>query len=213
MNKLILADDQDIFRAGLARLLAMEEDCRIIAQCNDTERLARAVESYCGATTVVASTLLLRSPGLATRIQKNNGHCIAIAEARESADTFLAHEIQGVVYRSASAATVLDCLRRVRRGEQNVKTPANDTGLQTEDEVGGRVRQRLTSKELKILSLIMQGCKNREAGVRLGTSEQVVKNHLRDIFDKVGVSDRLELALFTVHHPTLAAAVASVQEM
>jgi len=56
----------------------------------------------------------------------------------------------------------------------------------------------------------VQGCKNREIGMRLGTTEQVIKNYLRSIYDKTGVSDRLELALFTIHHRMLAEAANEV---
>jgi DNA-binding NarL/FixJ family response regulator len=72
------------------------------------------------------------------------------------------------------------------------------------------VRDRLTPKELKIVALIVQGCKNKEIAVRLNTTEQVIKNYLRSIYDKTGVSDRLELALFTIHHRMLAEAAAAV---
>ena len=63
---------------------------------------------------------------------------------------------------------------------------------------------------MKIVALIVQGCKNREIGMRLGTTEQVIKNYLRSIYDKTGVSDRLELALFTIHHRMLAEAATEV---
>jgi DNA-binding NarL/FixJ family response regulator len=71
------------------------------------------------------------------------------------------------------------------------------------DAVGARVRDRLTPKELKIVALIVQGYKNKEIATKLGTTEQVIKNYLRNVYDKIGVSDRLELALFTIHHKIL----------
>jgi DNA-binding NarL/FixJ family response regulator len=70
------------------------------------------------------------------------------------------------------------------------------------------VRDRLTPKEMRIVALIVQGCKNREIAQRLKTTEQVIKNYLRSIYDKTGVGDRLELALFTIHHRVLARAAA-----
>jgi len=72
------------------------------------------------------------------------------------------------------------------------------------------VRDRLTPKEMRIVALIVQGCKNREIAIRLKTTEQVIKNYLRSIYDKTGVGDRLELALFTIHHRVLAKAAAEV---
>ncbi len=76
------------------------------------------------------------------------------------------------------------------------------------DSVGARVRERLTDRELQIVGHIVRGCKNREIAEELGTKEQVIKNYLRVIYDKTGVSDRLELALFTLHHRVLAEAAA-----
>ena len=75
--------------------------------------------------------------------------------------------------------------------------------------MGARVRDRLTAKELKIVALIVQGYKNKEIATQLGTTEQVIKNYLRNVYDKIGVSDRLELALFTIHHRILAEAAAT----
>ena len=75
---------------------------------------------------------------------------------------------------------------------------------------GARVRDRLTPKELKIVALIVQGYKNKEIANQLGTTEQVIKNYLRNVYDKIGGSDRLELALFTIHHRVLAQAAAEM---
>jgi len=79
-----------------------------------------------------------------------------------------------------------------------------------EDMVGTRVRDRLTPKEIAHRRAHRAGCKNREIAIRLKTTEQVIKNYLRSVYDKTGVSDRLELALFTIHHRVLAAAAADV---
>ncbi len=99
---------------------------------------------------------------------------------------------------------------QVIRGERSIHPVETSKDSEPEDLVGARVRDRLTPKEMKIVALIVQGCKNREIGVRLGTTEQVIKNYLRSIYDKTGVSDRLELALFTIHHRMLAEAANEV---
>ena len=74
------------------------------------------------------------------------------------------------------------------------------------DRVGKRVLERLTPKEIQIISLVAEGWKNRQIAEQLTTKEQVVKNYLRSIYDKTGVSDRLELTVYTVHHRALAEA-------
>jgi DNA-binding NarL/FixJ family response regulator len=60
--------------------------------------------------------------------------------------------------------------------------------------------QRLTLKEIQIATLVWEGLTNREIGKILGTSEQVIKNHLRSTFDKLGVWSRLELAVYVASH-------------
>ena len=61
-------------------------------------------------------------------------------------------------------------------------------------------RDRLTTKERIVATLVWEGHTNREIATRIGTSEQVVKNHLRSAFDKLGVWSRLELALYVASH-------------
>ena len=58
----------------------------------------------------------------------------------------------------------------------------------------------MSDREKEVVQLVVQGFRNREIGEKLFISEQTVKNHLHSIFDKLGVSDRLELALYAIHH-------------
>ena len=114
---------------------------------------------------------------------------------------------------NVSKIGLLETVRQVIRGERSIHPVEASKDSEPEDLVGARVRDRLTPKEMKIVALIVQGCKNREIGLRLGTTEQVIKNYLRSIYDKTGVSDRLELALFTIHHRMLAEAANEVGSM
>jgi len=61
-------------------------------------------------------------------------------------------------------------------------------------------QERLTPKEIQIAILVWEGLTNREIGKKIGTSEQVIKNHLRSTFDKLGVWSRLELAMYVASH-------------
>jgi len=102
-----------------------------------------------------------------------------------------------VVFRNVSGAALAECVRTVAGGENWLPPQLMVADSPVDDMVGTRVRDRLTPKEMRIVALIVQGCKNREIALRLKTTEQVIKNYLRSVYDKTGVSDRLELALFT----------------
>src|SRR5437762_2492427 len=109
----------------------------------------------------------------------------------------------------AKVLAVEDCVRKVARGETWVPDVAVHSEVTENDMVGLRGRERLTAKELRIVALIVQGYKNKEIATQLGTTEQVITNYLRNVYDKIGVSDRLELALFTIHHRILNEAAAA----
>jgi len=135
---------------------------------------------------------------------------VVIAENNEAAASYLQQGFRGVVFRNVSGAALVECVHRVAAGEMWAPPQLMPVESLDDDLVGTRVRDRLTPKEMRIVALIVQGCKNREIAVRLKTTEQVIKNYLRSIYDKTGVGDRLELALFTIHHRVLAQAAAEV---
>jgi DNA-binding NarL/FixJ family response regulator len=213
MHKIILADNQAIFRAGTAKVLSMEDDFRVIAQCGDGERLYEVLETFRGATLIFASSLRLNLHHLFERSRFQGSRCIVIAENHEPAQSYLSMGMHGIVNRSVTGSALIECARRVVQGERGVQMTGAGISLREDDQVGARVRDRLTPKEMKIVALVVQGCKNKEIALRLTTTEQVIKNYLRSIYDKSGVSDRLELALFTIHHRTLAEAAAAAGDM
>ena len=210
MNKIILADSQAIFRAGTAKVLARDEDVRIIAQCTDVDRMQHAIMTFPGSIVLFAAALRPDLSQLRTLLETTGSRGIVIAENNEPGAPYLRQGFRGVVYRSVTGPALVECVRRVAAGENWLPPQLVQADSPEEDMVGARVRDRFTPKEMRIVALIVQGCKNREIATRLKTTEQVIKNYLRSIYDKTGVSDRLELALFTIHHRVLAQAAADV---
>jgi DNA-binding NarL/FixJ family response regulator len=209
MNRIILADNQAIFRAGAARVLALEEDIRIVAQCDDLARLNAAIDGARGAVILVSTSLSPDLPALIAHAHSSSmdSRVVLVTENTEEVADGIAALVDGIVCRNIGGPALIDCVRRVARGQRCVQR-TNVTSMQPPDTVGTRVRDRLTPKEIQIVALIVQGCKNKDIANQLGTKEQVIKNYLRSIYDKSGVSDRLELALFTIHHRVLAEAAA-----
>ena len=210
MTKIILADSQAIFRAGTAKVLAMDEDLRIIAQCSDMDRLLHAIATFPGSVVLFSASLKPEMSMLRKALEEVGSRGVVIAENHETASLYMQQGFKGVVFRSVTGQALVDCVRRVAGGSTWIPPQLVVAEPLDEDAVGRRVRDRLTPKEMRIVALIVQGCKNREIAIRLKTTEQVIKNYLRSIYDKTGVSDRLELALFTIHHRVLAQAAAEV---
>jgi len=100
---------------------------------------------------------------------------------------------------------VVECFRKVSAGEPWLDRRETQWVLQAYRTQGTRTpssrsKVQLTPKESLIVSCVTQGMKNKEIAVRVGTTEQVVKNYLRKVYDKLGVADRLELALYCLQH-------------
>lgn len=210
VTTIIVADCQALFRAGAAKVLALDGDVRIIAQCASPERMYQAIATFPGSMVLFASSLHPDFTRLLMLLDSTNSHGIVIAENREHASIYLQQGFRGVVFRNVTGPALSECVRRVAAGKIWFQQQVMQAGSPEPDLVGARVRDRLTPKEMGVVALIVEGCKNREIALRLKTGEQVVKNHLRSIYDKTGVSDRLELALFTIHHRVLAQAAAEV---
>jgi len=210
MIKLILADSQAIFRAGAAKVLAVEDDVRVVAQAQTVEQMMMALEKF-RATVLILSTAL--QPDLAPVTQlaaKVKTRLVLVVENGADPAQYQKLGAQGVLFRNVTGPALVECVRKVAKGEGWVQSSVPSKETIDSDLVGARVRDRLTAKELRIVALIVQGYKNKEIASRLGTTEQVIKNYLRNVYDKIGVSDRLELALFTIHHRILAEAAAAV---
>jgi DNA-binding NarL/FixJ family response regulator len=207
MTKIILADNQAIFRTGAAKVLAVEDDLRIVAQCDARDRLKSAIDSFRSAVVIMATSIRPDFAATGAQLKEVASRGIIIGEDAESPRNFMEPGIYGFIHRDITGQALVNCVRTVARGEKWVQSsdarPEDDLDL-----VGARVRDRLTPKEMKIVGLIVQGFKNKEIANTLGTTEQVIKNYLRSVYDKTGVSDRLELALFTIHHRVLAEAAA-----
>src|SRR5207253_9775727 len=117
----------------------------------------------------------------------------------------------GIVSREVEPEMLVHCLRKVASGEPFLEGQAVNWVLeayrtQATRPASGRTKVQLTPKEALIVSCVTQGMKNKEIAQKVGTTEQVVKNYLRKVYDKLGVTDRLELALYCLHNRVLEGA-------
>jgi DNA-binding NarL/FixJ family response regulator len=111
----------------------------------------------------------------------------------------------GILSREVEPEVLVDCLRKVAAGEPWLENQAVHWVMEAFRghnlrPSGARPKIQLTPKETLIVSCVTQGMKNKEIAIRVGTTEQVVKNYLRKVYDKLGVADRLELALYCLSH-------------
>ena len=204
--QVILADNQAIYRAGIVRVLTMEPAIQVVAQCSELLQLQEAVGRMRRSIVVFPSSFTRDTHKLLDWVQQMGSRAVMIVEHDATLDAAVARRLQGVVLRSVATPQLMDCLYSVAAGERYMQHAVVKT-MEMPDHLGTKAAQRLTGRELQIVALICEGLKNKEIAHQLGTKEQVIKNYLRSIYVKTGVSDRLELALFTVHHQALAEVV------
>jgi len=214
MARIIVADDQAVFRAGSARILAEADGLRIIAQCPDSSRLYHAVKSFRESIVIVACSMAVDLEQVLASAKAVGSRVIGIAENNDQLSQSVAVNLDGLVYRSVTSAGLIDCVRRVIRGERTIHLRRPNNDKVAIDQSGARVCDSLTPKELRICALILQGFRNQGIALRLNNSEQTIKNCLFRIYHKAGVSNRLELCAFIFSHQALAeVAMTSVRDM
>jgi DNA-binding NarL/FixJ family response regulator len=207
--RIILADSQAIYRVGIRKVLALEDDLRVVAQADSLESLRAAIERFPSDIVLLEGGLLggsvngipdlLRSaPDLKLIVQA------AVADENQTVELYR-RGVRGIISRSISPDLLVRCIRRIAAGEtwidnQAVNWVIEAYRLQAAALVSPRTQPKLSPKEMAIITCITQGKRNKEIAFQLGTTEQVIKNYLRKIYDKLGVSDRLELALYCLHN-------------
>ena len=207
--RIILADSQAIYRVGIRKIFALEDDLRVVAQADSLENLLAAVERYPTDVVLLEGGLLAGSASPIAEILRlaPDAKLIVQAVSAEEQQTVELYRrgVRGIISRSISPDLLVRCVRRIAAGEtwidnQSVNWVIDAYRSQAAALVSPRTQPRLSPKEMAIITCITQGKRNKEIAFQLGTTEQVIKNYLRKIYDKLGVSDRLELALYCLHN-------------
>jgi DNA-binding NarL/FixJ family response regulator len=207
MFTVIIADHQPVFRLGIANILSMHE-IRIVGQPDTPEQLLQALTTQKPRVLVLASGFAPRSLSEVRRAASLSQTAILmLCDITQRSEQYIRKGMQGVLFRSASANLLVDVVRRLASGGSFLHSSPSDTG-DSSDMVGERAKSRLRPDELRMIAAVLQGYSSSEMAYQFGKSTQVVKNSLQRIFEKLGVSGRLELALFVMYHRIVAEAVA-----
>src|SRR6202046_3004321 len=207
--RVILADSQAIFRAGLRKIFALEDDIRVVGQAETLSQTQSAVTKFSADILIFESALAPNPVETVTELLRQSPQ-LKIVVVTPASDEQLTLELfrrgaHGILSREVEPEIFVDCLRKVAAGEPWLESQAIHWVMEAYRghnlrPSGARSKVQLTPKETMIVSCVTQGMKNKEIAVRVGTTEQVVKNYLRKVYDKLGVADRLELALYCLSH-------------
>jgi len=210
--RMIVADTQAIFRVGVRKVLALEDDVRVIGQAENLGQTLAAVAKLPADILLFESRITPNPAEAVSEILKKapNVKIIVVTGDVDEPTTvdYFRRGVRGIINRAIAPDLLVRCIRKVQGGEmwldnQGVSWVIEAYRSQATALTAPRPKNRLTDKEMLIVSCVAQGMKNKDIAHEIGTTEQVVKNYLRRVYDKLGVSDRLELALYCVHHRLL----------
>jgi DNA-binding NarL/FixJ family response regulator len=211
---IVIADDHPIFRDGLRRLLEAEPNLKVVGEASDGAEAVKIVRQL-KPDILLLDLAMPKHPGLEALRDLSVGvnsapvRVILLTAAAEKSQIVEALQLgaRGVVLKDSATQLLLKAIQTVMSGEYWVgrESVSNlvqylQKLLQSSTKESRQKTFGLTERELQIAATVVAGFSNKEIAQHFKIAEDTVKHHMSNIFDKLGVSTRLELALFAVNH-------------
>lgn len=209
--RVIIADSNAIFRVGVRKVLGVEDDIRVVAQAESLEQLLQAASKFDADVLLLGAGISPDTPEAISEVNKRApGLKIVLFTGElppEETVEYLRRGVRGLVDPAITPDLLVRCVRKIAEGETWLDNRGVNWVIEayrTQASLGTtRPKNKLSEKEMLIAAGVTQGLRNKEIAAQIGTTEQVVKNYLRKVYDKLGVADRLELALYCIHNRML----------
>jgi DNA-binding NarL/FixJ family response regulator len=213
--KVIIADDHALFRRGLEMVLEKEPDIEVVGEAHDGEQAVERAQALMP-DVMLMDVRMPRGSGIEAtqKIKELLPHVkiLMLTHSDEEADLYesIKAGASGYLLKEVSTEEVADAVRSVWQGHSRI-SPAMASKLLNEfqtltkraDERQPLAPPRLTERELQVLRLVAKGLGNRDIATQLYISENTVKNHIRNILEKLQLHSRMEAVIYAVREKLL----------
>jgi len=213
---IVISDDHALFREGLRKLLEAEPGIRIVGEAIDGDETVKVVRQF-RPHVLLLDLCLPKLSGLEVLAELNKlelptrSIMLTAAIERDQVVEALQLGVRGIVLKHSALQLLLKCIRCVNEGQYWVGQEGVSDLIHalrrmkpSQPASGAQRNFGLSSREMEVIALIVAGYTNKDLARELGISENTAKHHLTNIFDKLGVSNRLELVLYAVDHGLVA---------
>jgi DNA-binding NarL/FixJ family response regulator len=198
LARILLFTDQPVLAHGLGAILQSVDGLELVSTCNSTDDLALLVETH-EPELVLLDRTSERTFGQLAELKSRRPACKIVlwvhSISKELAFQAMSLGVRGILRKTLASDLLIKCLQKVLNGELWFEKALTDSFLTAETVA-------LTEREGQLVTLLAQGLRNKEIAAMLGISETTVKIYLSRLFQKVGVQDRFELALYGLKNLT-----------
>ena len=203
--KIVIADDHSMIREGLKQLLELDGDIQVVGEAGNGEECLEVIESM-NPDVVLLDINMPVMNGLkmleVLRSSKNKNQKVLILTIHNEVEYLMKAEeigVEGYVLKDAESAILKKAIYTVNSGEKYIDysmVPILNEKISQENEK--TEDDKLTRREIEVLKLLAEGLFNKEIAYKLSISEKTVKNHVSNIFKKIGVFDRTQAAVYAI---------------
>ena len=207
--RIVIVGEHAVYRDGLQSLLEAESDLRVVGQaadCSQAAGLARRCRPD-----ILLADFLTPTPQLSQELHALTAAfptarivVLTLGFQKSQVAEALRFGVRGIVLKNVTADVLFKSIRIVAAGEYWIERDVladlvHDSAASSTADARRWTRPPLTDRERQIISLLVTGRPNKEIADKCGIRERTVKHHLTNVFDKLGVSSRLELVLLALH--------------
>ena len=207
MIKVVLADDHSMIREGISQLLELNENIKVIGEAANGKECLQLLSS-CNADVLLLDINMPEMNGIevleAIKIQEYNIKVLMLTIHNEVEYVLKAIDLgaDGYILKDSGSRELFKAVECVYNGERFIQpelTPALNSKLIARSTEQTLIDE-LTKREVQVLKLLAEGLFNKEIADMLAISERTVKNHISNIFKKIGVADRTQAAVFAIRN-------------